>query len=98
MISAFADVSLWQLALVAGVALFASVVGGVAGYGTGALMPLVLVPIVGPGPVVPIIALAGLLTNSGRVFAFLSLVDWRRVAIISVAPRRISVTPTGAAR
>ena len=29
--------------LVAGVALFASVLGGVAGYGTGALMPLVLV-------------------------------------------------------
>ena len=84
MFSAFADVSLWQLALVAGVALFASIVGGVAGYGTGALMPLVLVPIVGPEPVVPIIALAGLMTNSGRVFAFRSLVDWRKVAIISV--------------
>ena len=82
MFSAFADVSFWQLALVAGVALFASIVGGIAGYGTGALMPLVLVPMLGPEPVIPIIALAGLLTNTGRVFAFLRFVDWRRVGLV----------------
>ena len=41
-VSGFADISVLQLLLVAGVALFASVVGGLAGYGTGALMPLVL--------------------------------------------------------
>ena len=81
MIAAFADISLWQLLLVAGVALIGSVIGGVAGYGTGALMPLVLVPILGPEPVVPIIAISGLLTNSGRVFAFLRYVDWRRSAL-----------------
>ena len=78
MIAAFADISLLQLVLVATVALIGSIVGGVAGYGTGALMPLVLVPILGPEPVVPIIAISGLLTNSGRVFAFLRHVDWRR--------------------
>jgi uncharacterized membrane protein YjjP (DUF1212 family) len=49
-LSAFADISLWQLALVAAVAFFASLVGGVSGYGTGALMPLVLVPLVGAAP------------------------------------------------
>ena len=81
MFSAFAEVTIWQLALVAGVALFASIVGGIAGYGTGALMPLVLVPIVGPEPVVPIIAISGLLTNSGRMFAFLRHVDWRRTVL-----------------
>lgn len=81
--NAFADVSIWQLLLVAGVALFASVLGGVAGYGTGALMPLVLVPMVGAENVVPIIAIAGMLTNTGRVFAYLSLVDWRKVWIVS---------------
>ncbi len=85
MFAAFADVSLWQLALVAAVALFASIVGGVAGYGTGALMPLVLVPMLGPEPVIPIIALAGLLTNTGRVFAFLHFVDWRRTALVCAA-------------
>jgi hypothetical protein len=44
----FTDISLLQLVLVAGVALFASIVGGLAGYGTGALMPLVLVTFAPP--------------------------------------------------
>ena len=46
-LAGFANVSLAQLALVASVAMLASVMGGVSGYGTGALMPLVLVPLVG---------------------------------------------------
>jgi uncharacterized membrane protein YfcA len=81
-LSGFADVSLWQLALVAGVALFASLVGGVSGYGTGALMPLVLVPLVGAEPIVPIIAISALFSNSSRMTAFLKYVDWRRAAIV----------------
>jgi uncharacterized membrane protein YfcA len=80
-LAVFADISIYQLLLVAAVALFASVIGGVAGYGTGALMPLVLVPMLGPEPVIPIIALAGLLTNGGRVFAFLRYVSWRHAAL-----------------
>ena len=63
LISGFADISLAQLLLVAGVALVASVVGGLAGYGTGALMPLVLVPLIGAEPVVPIIAISAVFTN-----------------------------------
>ncbi|MDU6243403.1 MAG: sulfite exporter TauE/SafE family protein, partial [Bradyrhizobium sp.] len=39
-LAGFADISLLQLLLVASVALFASIIGGLAGYGTGALMPL----------------------------------------------------------
>jgi len=81
----FADVSLAQLLLVAGVALFASLVGGVSGYGTGALMPLVLVPLVGAEPVVPIIAISALFSNSSRMTAFLKYVDWRRAGIVLVA-------------
>ena len=83
--SAFADISLAQLALIAGMALIASVIGGVAGYGTGALMPLVLVPIVGAEPVVPIIAMSALLTNTGRIAAFRRLIDLRRALIVLVA-------------
>jgi len=83
--AAFADVSFAQLVVVAAVALFASVLGGVAGYGTGALMPLVLVPLIGPSPVVPIIAISAMFTNSSRVLAFLSYVDWRRAMIALVA-------------
>jgi len=81
-LSALADISILQLATVAGVALFASVLGGVAGYGTGALMPLVLVPIVGPEPAVPIIALAGVLTNTSRATAFLRFIDRRRALLV----------------
>lgn len=83
--SGFANISLAQLALIAGTALVTSLIGGVAGYGTGALMPLVLVPIVGPEPVVPIISLSALLTNTGRVAAFRQLIDPRKALIVLVA-------------
>lgn len=84
-LSGFADVSLLQLALVAGVALFASIVGGVSGYGTGALMPLVLVPLVGPSPVVPIIAISALFNNASRLTAFLKYADFRRTLVVLAA-------------
>ena len=83
-LSGFADISIWQLALVAGVALVASILGGVSGYGTGALMPLILVSLVGAEPVVPIIAISALFSNTSRVGAFLKYVDWRRVAIVLI--------------
>jgi uncharacterized membrane protein YfcA len=85
LLSGFANVSLAQLMLVAAVALFASLVGGVSGYGTGALMPLVLVPLVGAEPVVPIIAISALFNNASRVTAFLKYADWRRALIVVLA-------------
>ena len=85
MLEAFADISLPQVLLVAAVAMFASIVGGVAGYGTGALMPLVLVPMVGAEPVVPMIAISALLTNTGRAMAFRRHIDSRRAAIVLAA-------------
>ena len=84
-LSGFADISLVQLVLIAGMALIASVIGGVAGYGTGALMPLVLVPIVGAEPVVPILSLSALFTNTSRTAAYRHLVDRRRALIVLVA-------------
>src|SRR6476659_8824489 len=84
-LSGFADISFWQLVPVAALALFASIVGGVSGYGTGALMPLVLVPLIGAAPVVPIIAISALFTNSSRVAAFFPFADWRRAAIVLIA-------------
>ena len=83
-LSGFAHMSLLQLALVAGVALCASVVGGVSGYGTGALMPLVLVPLIGAEPVVPIIAISAMLSNTSRLAAFRRYADFRRAAIVTV--------------
>jgi uncharacterized membrane protein YfcA len=84
-LSGFADISLAQLLLVAGVALFAAVIGGLAGYGTGALMPLVLVPLLGAEPVVPIIAISSVFTNLGRTAAYLRHADRRRALIVILA-------------
>ena len=83
-LSGFAHVSLYQLALVAGVALCASIVGGVSGYGTGALMPLVLVPLIGAEPVVPIIAISAILSNTSRLTAFRRYADFRRATIVTI--------------
>ena len=80
--SALAGISLAQFALIAGLALVASVVGGVSGYGTGALMPLVLVPIFGPEPVVPMLAISALVNNASRVAVYRHLVDWRRTLVV----------------
>jgi len=81
----FGDISLPQLVLVATVALCANILGGIAGYGTGALLPLVLVPMVGALPVVPIITISAMFTNVSRLLAFRRYADWRRAAIALVA-------------
>jgi uncharacterized membrane protein YfcA len=81
----FGDISILQLVLVAAVALFASIVGGVTGYGASALLPLVLVPLIGPEPVVPIVSISGLFNNVTRAFAFRSFIDWKRGLIVTAA-------------
>src|ERR1700733_9198556 len=73
------------LLLIGGLAAFSGIAGGVAGYGTGALMPLVLVPIVGAAPVVPIIAISALFTNSARIMAFRRWLNLRRAVIALIA-------------
>lgn len=78
------DVSLTEAAIIVALAAFSAVTGGVAGYGTGALMPLILVPMVGAAPVVPIIAISAMFTNTARVAAFRSRLDVRR-ALIALA-------------
>jgi uncharacterized membrane protein YfcA len=84
-VSGFADISVLQLVLVACLAMFASIVGGLAGYGTGALMPLVLVPLIGAEPVVPIIAISSIFTNLSRFAAYLKYADGRRALIVIAA-------------
>ncbi len=85
LLSGFANISLLQMVLVAGMALVASVVGGMAGYGTGALMPLVLVPLIGAEPVVPIIAISSIFSNLSRATAYRRYTDRRRAGIVIVA-------------
>lgn len=76
------QVTLLQYVLVAVCALSAGTLAGVAGYGTGLLMPLVLTPIVGGEAVVPIIGVSALLTNASRVAAFRQEIDYRRALLI----------------
>jgi len=82
------DISLTELVLIVGLAAFSGIAGGVAGYGTGALMPLVLVPILGAAPVVPIIAVSAMFTNSARIVAFRRALNLRRavIALVAAAP------------
>src|SRR5580700_2882557 len=82
------DITAFQLVAIVGLAAFSAIAGGVAGYGTGALMPLILVPMVGAAPVVPIIAISALFTNSARVLAFRRLLDPRRalIAVVCALP------------
>lgn len=84
-LAGFADISFFQLVLVGGMALLASIIGGLAGYGTGALMPLVLVPLVGAEPVVPIIAISAIFTNISRSIAYFQYIDRRRALIVIAA-------------
>lgn len=76
------DVSILQYALVALCALMAGTIGGVAGYGTGLLMPLVLTPITGAEAVVPIIGLSALFTNTSRILAFRRELDLRKALLV----------------
>ena len=48
-------------------------------------MPLVLVPLIGAEPVVPIIAISAIFTNISRVIAYLRYVDRRRALIVIAA-------------
>lgn len=79
------DVTLLQYALVALVAFLAAIIGGVAGYGTGLLLPPVLVPLIGPQAVVPVIAVSALMTNGSRLFAFRDYFDLPRAVLVTVS-------------
>jgi uncharacterized membrane protein YfcA len=78
------NISLLEVALVMGLTAVSAVLGGIAGYGTGPLMPLVLVPMVGAEPVVPIIAISSMFTNSARVSVFREVLNIR-LALIALA-------------
>lgn len=77
-------ISIVQIALIVAVTALSAVLGGIAGYGTGPLMPLVLVPLVGAEPVVPIIAISSMFTNGARLSAFREVLHIR-LALIAFA-------------
>jgi len=69
----------WPLALACFMALAASTLGGLSGFGTGLVLPVFLVPLVGIANVIPVMAVAMLLSNGSRVAAFWRDVQWLHV-------------------
>jgi uncharacterized protein len=78
------DATVFELVAIVVLAAFSAIAGGVSGYGTGALMPLILMPMLGAAPVVPIIGISALFSNAGRIAAYRKLVDWRLALIALV--------------
>lgn len=65
-----------QYALIGAVAFGASILGGLAGYGTGLVLPIFLAPAVGVANVVPVMAVAMVFNNASRVAAFWRDIHW----------------------
>lgn len=74
-----ADVGAAELALVGAVALAASILGGLSGYGTGLVLPIFLAPVVGVANVIPVMAVGMALNNASRVVAFRHWIEWLHV-------------------
>ena len=71
-----AAVGAGPLLAVAAVAFCASVFGGLSGFGTGLVLPVFLAPVVGVAQVIPVMAVAMLFNNGGRVIAFRREIAW----------------------
>jgi uncharacterized membrane protein YfcA len=61
------------------VAFLAAVLGGLAGYGTGLVLPIALAPVIGVANIVPVMAVAMMINNASRVLAFRREVLWPHV-------------------
>src|SRR5262245_35165427 len=69
----------WQWLGVGVVAFAAAVLGGLAGYGTGLVLPIALAPVIGVAPIVPVMAVAMMINNASRVLAFRREILWPHV-------------------
>ena len=74
-----ADVGAAQLVLIGAVAFAGSVLGGLAGYGTGLVVPIFLAPVVGVANVVPVMAVGMIFANGSRAAVFRRDIQWPHV-------------------
>jgi uncharacterized membrane protein YfcA len=70
------------LAAVAALGLCAATVGGIGGFGTGVILAAALVPLIGIKPVVPVLAVAGVIINAGRFWFYRASLDRRRLGML----------------
>jgi uncharacterized protein len=73
-----------DLALVAALGVFAAAVGGIGGFGTGAIITAALAPLIGVKALIPVMAVAGAIINAGRFWFYRKSVD-RRTLLLVVA-------------
>lgn len=70
------------LVAIALIAIVAALVGGVGGFGSGIILSVGLVPIVGFKAIVPILAVAGLVINMSRLWFYRRHVERRYVVLV----------------
>ena len=70
------------LAAVALLGLGAAVIGAVGGFGTGIILTAALAPLIGVKALVPVLAVAGVIINSGRFWFYRNSLDKRTFAIV----------------
>jgi uncharacterized membrane protein YfcA len=73
-----------DLAMVAAVGVFGAAIGGIGGFGTGAIITAVLAPLIGIKALIPVMAVAGAVINAGRFWFYRKSVD-RRTLLLVVA-------------
>lgn len=80
------------LAWVGVVAFFAATIGGLGGFGTSVILTAVLIPIVGVKAVVPLLTVAGVVINGGRMFFNRDAIDWKicRTVLYTALPATLA--------
>jgi uncharacterized membrane protein YfcA len=76
------ELGLTTTLLVLGAAVLSGFLSGLSGFGAGLMLSAFLVPIAGAKPTVALLAVAMVVTNLGRIFAFREWPHWRRAAFV----------------
>ena len=74
-----------DLAIVAAVGVFAALVGGIGGFGSGAILTAALAPLIGVKAVIPVMAVAGAIINAGRFWFYRRSLERRTLAVVLAA-------------
>lgn len=67
------------------VAFAAAVIGGLGGFGTGVILTAVLIPIVGVKAVLPLLTVAGVIINGGRMYFNREAIAWKVCGTVLIA-------------
>lgn len=73
-----------ELALVAALGVFAAAVGGIGGFGTGAIITAALAPLIGVKALIPVMAVAGAIINAGRFWFYRKSLEPKTLVLVLV--------------